>query len=192
MAKIFTPPFIVSYPNVFKPKFNKFSKKNEYTVQAIFPKGTDLSKLKALVQECIEVKWDKDPKKHPKKLQLPFKEQNSRAKPDEITGKTYLPEPYVEGGIYLDLMSEVKPGIKDPEGQDIVDPVDFYAGCIAVASINIFAYDKEVKQGVSFRMNNLFKRAEGTPITGRATAEEEYAQLKNETPATPDEVFGTA
>ena len=52
MSTINTPKFRVSYPNVFEPKLNDLSGQMEYSIEAIFPEGTDITVLKEAAQKA--------------------------------------------------------------------------------------------------------------------------------------------
>jgi hypothetical protein len=175
MASVITPKFRVSYPNVFKPKKNDLSGKEEFSIVALFPKGADLSKLKAAAQKAITDKWGPDKDKWPKNLRTPFRDQAEKVK--EVDGKRVLPPGHEEGGIFLNLKSSQKPGVVDQNVQDIIDTSQFYAGCWAVASVNAYAYDQKGNRGVSFGLGNIQKVADGDPLGNRARPEQEFAPI---------------
>lgn len=177
MANVMTPKFRVSYPNVFKPKKNQLSGKDEYSVVALFPKGTDLSVLQKAAKEAIEAKWGPDKAKWPKNLRNPFRDQGERAKEDEATGKLVLPAGYEEGAIYLNLKSSQRPGIVDQNVQDIIDESQFYAGCWARATVSCYAYDQAGNRGVAFGLGNIQKVAEGDPLGGRTRPQDDFAAI---------------
>ena len=70
-----TPRFRVSFPHVFEPqdvKKDDGSTKKEFSIVALFPKGTDLSALKAEANRAAKEKWGD---KIPKNLASPFRDQ---------------------------------------------------------------------------------------------------------------------
>lgn len=178
MANVMTPKFRVSYPNVFKPKRNELSGKDEYSIVALFPKGADLSDLQKAAREAIEAKWGPDKAKWPKKLRNPFRDQSERAKEDEVTGRKVLPQGYEEGAFYLNLKSSQRPGVVDQNVQDIIDESQFYAGCWARATVSCYAYDQAGNRGVSFGLGNIQKVAEGDPLGGRSRAQDDFAAIE--------------
>lgn len=192
--KVTTPKFRVSYPNVFKAKENPLSKKLEYSVVALFPKGADLSALKKAAQEVIETKWGKDKAKWPKGLRSPFRDQTEKAKIDEVTGKTVLPAGHEEGGIFITLKSPTKPGLVDENVQDIIEETQFYAGCWARASVNAYAYDNMGNRGVSFGLNNIQKVGDGDPLGGRTRPQDDFEAVDmpsaQGTNGSADDLFG--
>lgn len=175
---IITPEFRVSYPNVFKARYNDLSNKEEFSVVAVFPKGADLSKLKAAVEKAIVDKWGEDPKKHPKNLRLPFKNHEDRMK-ENAKGEEYLPAPFEEGGLYLNLKSNEKPQVVDKDVEPILDSSEFYAGCWAKASVGVYAYDHKVNKGVAIGLNHLQKVRDDEPLGGKTTAEMDFVPIKN-------------
>lgn len=178
---VMTPEFRVSYPHVFKPQKNDLNGKMEYSVVALFPKGADLSKLKAAATAALVKKWGADQSKWPDKLKSPFRDQAERAK--NVDGKKVLPLGYEEGAIFLTLKSEQRPGVVDQNVQDIIDDVDFYAGCFARATIRAFAYDQKGNRGVSFGLQNIQKTKDGDPLGGRTRASDDFSAVEGAAPS---------
>lgn len=164
-SNIKTPKFRVSYPSVFKPKFNELSKRDEYSIVALFPKDADLSPLKKAAEDAVKEKWGNDPKKWPKKLRLPFRDQAEKEK-DGV-----LPGGHEAGAIFLNLRSKNKPALVTSKNKEIVDikePKDFYAGCWAIASLSVYTYDQGGNVGVNFGLVNLFKVGDGDALSAAA------------------------
>jgi hypothetical protein len=178
MSTVMTPKFRVSFPNVFKPKKNELSGKDEYSVMALFPKDADLTSLKKAAQEAIEEKWGKDRNKWPQNLKTPFRDQGEKAKFDEASGKKVLPVGHVEGAIFMNLKSSQRPGVVDQNVQDMIVETDFYAGCWARATVSAYAYDQKGNKGVAFGLQNIQKVAEGEPLSGRLKAIDEFAPVE--------------
>ena len=176
MATVNTPHFRVSYPNVFKPKRNDLSGKDEYGLVALFKKGEDLSKLKAAAQKAITDKWGPDKNKWPANLRSPFRDQAERAK--DVDGKRILPAGHEEGAIFINLKSAQRPGVVDQNVEQIIDESQFYAGCYAIASVNAYAYDQKGNRGVSFGLGNVQKVKDGEPLGNRARPEQEFAPIQ--------------
>jgi hypothetical protein len=160
-TQVLTPEFRVAFPKVFKAERNDLNGKDEYSIVALFPKGADLSKLKAAAKAAAEKKWGADPKKWPKNLRDPFRDQGDREKVDDATGDTYLPAGYEAGAFYLNLKSTKRPGLVDAKVQDIIDETDFYGGCYARAQVNAYAYDANGNRGISFGLNHIQKLRDG-------------------------------
>lgn len=176
MSNIQTPVFRVSFPNVLKPKFNKLSNKEEYSVVALFPKGTNLDVLKKAAQEAIVEKWGSDQKKWPKNLRTPFRKQDEKATETDDGRKVY-PQGMEEGGIFINLKSMQRPGVVDQKVEDIISEADFYAGCYARASVSCYAYAQVGNAGVSFGLRNIQKVKEGDPLGSRTRAQDDFAPI---------------
>lgn len=175
MANVMTPHFKASYPNLLKPKRNDLNGKDEYSVTALFAKGTDLSALKKAAQDAIVAKWGADKTKWPQNLKSPFRDQAEKAK--FVDGKRILPAGHEEGAIFLTLKSSNKPGVVDEKVQDIIDEHTLYAGCTCRATVRPYAYDNKGNRGVAFGLQNIQKVADGDPLSGRAVAAEEFAPV---------------
>lgn len=175
MANVMTPEFRVSWPKVFKPELNKLNGKMEYSLVALFPKGADLSALKAAAQEAIIKKWGADKAAWPAKLKTPFRDQGEKEKLTD--GRLILPAGYEKGAIFITLKSTQKPGVVDASVQDIINEHEFYSGCWARATVNAFTYSQLGNMGVSFGLQNLQKTKEGEPLSGRMKAENEFAPV---------------
>lgn len=168
-----TPIFRVSYPNVFKPKFNSLSKKQEYSIQALFPKGTDLAPMKLAAAEACMKKWGVDKSKWPSNLKNPFRDQADRAK------NGVLPDGCEAGAIFCTFKSDSQPAIRDAANVSfITEPSKFYAGCYARAAVYAMAYDVNGGRGVTFLLNHLQFAKEGTPFSGRPPVEDAFAPIE--------------
>lgn len=173
MSNAVTPIFRVSYPNVFKPKYNSLSKKEEFSVQALFKKGEDLTKLKAAAQEACTKKWGADPKKWPANLKNPFRDQAERAKDGT------LPDGCEAGAIFMTFKSSTMPAIRDMANTSfITEPSKFYAGCFARASVFAMAYDVNGGRGVTFLLNYLQFAGDGVPFSSRPPVESAFAPIE--------------
>lgn len=172
-----TPIFRVSYPNVFKPRFNTLSKKNEFSLQALFPKGADLSALKKAAAAACEKKWGPNQATWPKNLKSPFKDQGDLAK----EGK--LAEGLEVGAIVMNYKSDSQPAIRDASNTSfITEPSKFYAGCFARASVFALAYDVNGGRGVTFLLNHLQFAKDGQPFTARPPVESAFQAIEGSDP----------
>lgn len=177
MAKTVTPVFRVSYPHLFKPQLNKLSNKEEYSLLALFPKNADLTKLRTLAKEAAEEKWGADQKKWPKKFRSPFRNHDEKLIENDDGSKSYPPG-YEQGGVFLTMKSKERPGVVDAQVQPILDPTEFYAGCYAVASVNVYAYDQAGNAGVAFGLGNVQKVKDGESLGGtRSKPENDFSPI---------------
>lgn len=160
-VKITTPEFRVSFPQVFEPKsFN--GGKEQYSLCMLFSKKTDLTALKKAMQEVIDAKWPEKNKRP--KLWNPLRDGDIE-KPER--------EEYQEV-IFANAKSLDKPGIVDPQRNQITSKEEFYAGCYARATIVVYPFDKPGNKGVAFGLNNIQKLRDGQPFSGRNSAENDF------------------
>lgn len=176
MANLITPKFRASYAHVFvpqpvtnddgSPKMANGVQVLEYSIMALFPKGADLSALKAAAAEAAKEKWGD---KIPVNLRSPFR----TTKQDGST-----PDALEEGGVFMNFKTKTKPGLVDATNQDIIDPVEFYSGCYCRASVRAYAYGgagTKVVPGVAFGLQNLQKLEDGEPLGAvRVKASKEF------------------
>ena len=164
---VITPEFRVSFPFVFRPqKAMEAGKDPKYAVTMLFPKGTDLSKLKAAANAVVAEKWGADKTKWPKGMRTPFRDQGEK----EFSG-------YEAGAIFVTATSKQRPGVVDAQVQDIIDESQFYAGCYARATIRAFAYDQAGNRGVAFGLQNIQKLRDGEPLGGRSRPQDDFEPL---------------
>jgi len=93
-------------------------------------------------------------------------------------GDTERPDdPAYAGCYFLNANSKQAPGIVDRSGMRIQDPSEFYSGCYGRASISFYAYNSNGNCGIACSLNNLQKLADGEPLSGRRSAEADFAGL---------------
>jgi hypothetical protein len=171
---VVTPTFRANFPALFEQKLNKLSNKMEYSVVAVFPKGTDLSALKKAAADAIAAKWP-DLAKRPKNLKNPFRKHEERK--NEETGA--MPEGYEEGGIFINLKSEKnKPQVVGPDKVEIRDESEIYSGVWMRASVKAYAYQHASgNAGVSFGLGNIQKVKDGDPLGSRTRAQDDFEPI---------------
>lgn len=170
--KVMTPEFRASFVHVFRPQ-DPFQAGGDpkYGLTMLFPKGADLSKVKAAAKAAIVEKWGPDKSKWPSNLRLPFRDQGEKA--DKFDG-------YEEGAIFINATSKMKPGLVDAQVNDIIDETEFYSGCYARATIRAFAYDTKGNRGVGFGLQNVQKLRDGDPLGGRTRPEDDFSPTEGE------------
>lgn len=189
MESTMTPTFRMSYPNVFTPRKNELSGKDEYGTVCLFEKGENLSKLEALCRAAMEKKWGKDQTQWPKPIRSPFRDQGEKAK--MVDGKRVLPAGHVDGAIFINLKSSQRPGVVDQNVQRVIDESQIYAGCYARATITAYAYEQKGNRGVAFGLVNLQKVKDGEPLSGRNQPEADFVPVEGagETATTASGLF---
>lgn len=183
MAKnVNTPEFRASFPALLKAEINKLNGKNEFTVTALFPKGADLSVLKAAAKDVMAEKFGPDSTKWPTLANNPFKDQGERTVKNKDgtvlvgpDGKPVLQPGCEAGAIYMTFKSNetLPPGVVDANVQDIINPAEIYNGMYGRASVRAFYYPKVptpgIKPGISFGLQNFQKTRDGEPLGGGRT-----------------------
>lgn len=174
-----TPEFRVSYAHVFSPQKNDLNGEMEYSIVAIFPKGTDLAPMKAAAQAVLTEKFGADQAKWPTNLRNPFRKCSERWKNEN--GKQIVPAGYEDGeAIFVSMKSKAKngkPAVVDASVEPIIEPSAFYSGCFALASANPYYYDQKGNRGISFGLNNVQKVRDGEPLGGRASAQADFKPI---------------
>jgi hypothetical protein len=182
MSNVLTPKFRASYAYVFvaqpvtnpdgTPKLKDGVQVREFCITALFPLGEDMSALKAAAAAAVKERWGDNP---PAKLRSPFRTEKEDGS---------LPDGLEAGAFYMKFKTTQKPGLVDARNQDIIDPVEFYSGCYARASVRPYAYGgpgTKFPAGVSFGLQNLQKLADGEPLGGvRVKASDEFEAVATE------------
>lgn len=162
-GKLMSPNFRVAWPHVFDfDPFELESGKQKYTMEMLFEMDKIekdeaqrklFDDLTAAIKGVVKEEWGDD---IPKNLHIPLKDGTERG---------------YEGNIKCcKVKSKEKPGIVDSDVKDIIDRNDFYAGCYARATINIFTYNyKNANMGVGIGLNHIQKISDGEPLTGGRT-----------------------
>lgn len=176
---VITPEALACYAHVWKarPALNpKPGQEPQYSITLVFPKNTDLSKLRHAATLAAQKRWGA---KMPAGLRSPFR-KGDEARPDD---------PLFKGCMFITARTVSKPGIVDRNVQPILDEMDFYSGCKCKASVYAMAYDQAGNKGVSFLLNNIQKTADGTRLSGRKRAEDEFDALEGGEEGDEDEPF---
>lgn len=186
-----TPRFRASWPKLFKAEKNDLNGKNEFSVVAIFPLGTDLSALKKACSEAVKKKF-KDVK--PPNLRSPFRKCSEKWKEvtDEATGqtKTVKPNGFEDGdAIWITFKTENRPGVVDANVQDILEERQLYAGCWCIAQVNAGAYGQKGNNGVSLYLNHVQKVADGDPLGSQTKPSDAFVPVASAGVESAEDVF---
>lgn len=170
-TKVITPECRLSYPNLFEPRKNDLSGKDEYSAVLLFKMGEDLSALKRAMAAACEKKWGPDKSKWPT---AKFKNPTLRDQGERRGDDGAMPAGYEEGAIFVNVKSKDAPGVVDQRVQKILDPAEIYAGCWVRASLNAYAYDVKGNCGVSFGLLNVQKVRDGEAIGTRSAPDQDF------------------
>lgn len=171
MSKVPTTPVgRVSFPDVFEPTQVNGAGDFKYRMKLVFD-PTDpataegLEKLRAEVEAAAAKKW---PSGKPKKFHDPLQDGDESGRP-EYAGMVTL---------QLTAKDNRPPQVVDQQVRNI-DPKsgNFYSGCYAKCSYNVYAWEYMNKGGVSFGLGNIQKVGDGEPFDGRTKAEDDFEPI---------------
>jgi hypothetical protein len=175
----------LSYPHLFKPQpALEEGGDPKYNCNLLFPLGADLELLFDAAKATAIERWGDKAKTM--KLAMPFKKQDEKRRDDGT-----LPDEYTPGALLIVPTSTNAPKIVGPNLSPITSERDIKAGDWVLATIRPFAYDKGVKKGVSFGLQNIQKICDGEPLGGGySDPAEEFEVIDGST--NPADVFAEA
>ena len=160
-----------SYVNVWEPKSIQGSEP-KYSVSLIIPKDDQktVKKIRAAIQAAYtegESKLKGNGKSVPplKAIKTPLRDGDIDRPDDEAYANAY----------FLNANSKNAPGIVDADRQPILDQNEVYSGCYGRASISFYAFNSNGNRGIACSLNHLQKFADGEPLGGRTSAEQDFA-----------------
>ena len=172
--RVMTPPFRVSFPNVFKPRAAFDGQEATYNLQMLFPKdeagypeelkrfGTDLKTVKKAMAKAVKEKWGDNKPNFKHKVIRDGAEKNLDEYKDMF---------------FINAKSKFKPGIVDRQNEEIIDPSEFYAGCWARATVNVYTYDGKFGAGVSLGLQNLQFLKDDESFSGKRNAKDDFEAI---------------
>lgn len=161
---ISTPVFRLAFPNVFAPRTNELSGKEEYSFVMLFPKTADISAVKAAIAKAAKTTFPAlfpAGAKWPDSLRKPIGDGDEKA---AEWGEEF------RGCWYIRASSQFKPAVVDQHGQDLLEESALYSGCYARAAISPYAYEKKGNKGVSVGFSGVQFVRDGEPTGGGAAA----------------------
>lgn len=164
-TKVVTGKVRFSYANVWEPKsINGGDEK--YSVSLIIPK----SDTKAIneIKDAIEVAKQEGKAKFggkiPANLKLPLRDGDVDRPDDEAYKDSY----------FINANSKERPQVVDKNVKPILDQNEVYSGCYGRASITFYAFNQNGNKGIACGLGNLQKLADGEPLSGRSSAEDDF------------------
>lgn len=164
------------WPYVFEKRTNEEGEdKYEVLLQIPYANKKAIATFNDAVDEAIERGYsgelsDKSTFKKGTKesaLKLPLKDGEDKA--DEDYAELF------DGYMYATAKTTRRPTILDENGQQILDPEEFYSGAIGAVSVTVFPYNNR-SQGVGVQLNHIMKLDDGERIGGGAiSAEDAFA-----------------
>lgn len=167
-TKVITGKVRFCYVNVFEPTAMNEGDTPKYSVCLIISKDdtATLDKIHKAIEvakQAGKAKLADKNGKIPMNIKLPLRDG------DEERGD----DPAFENSYFINANSTRKPSIVDKNLEPIMSKDEFYSGCYGRASINFYAFNVSSK-GIAAGLNNLQKLADGEPLAGGPTAEEDF------------------
>lgn len=171
--KVISPEGTAAFPHLFTPHSFEAGKDPNFSLILVFPEGTDLTEIKQTCARAAVKKFgDRDKVKamlSKGQLRMPWRD-----------GSEYSDygDPFLPGSTFITIKSNQAPGVVNEYAKPIMNEMDFYAGCKARASFLCWGYDSMGNKGVTLLLNNVQKMSDGTRLSGRSRAEDEFEPVK--------------
>ena len=167
-TKVVTGEVRFSYAHVFEPASIEGSEP-KYSVSILIDKNDKktLSRVKAAIEAAKQAGLSKFGGKIPANLKLPLRDGDTEREDDEVYASKY----------FINANAKTKPGLVDKGGNPIIDTTEFYSGCYGHASVTFYAFNTSGNKGIACGLNNLMKTRDGEMLGGRASAEDDFADL---------------
>jgi len=170
-CRIVTPAFRVAFPNVFKP--SGFRGGNlKYSLVMLFKKEQDLKEIKKALKSAKIMEWGANPRNWPENIAMPITDGDSP--------KTSAYDGF-KGcwAIKASSSAEAKPSVVDyPGSNPIIDPSEFYPGCVARAQIFARVWEfpeKSGRFGIQFILDHVQKLKDAKPFGSKKAAKDVFA-----------------
>lgn len=174
MKKIITGKVRGSYVNIFKPRYNELSNKEEYSMVALIPK-TD-KKTVEKIKRIVDLKRvEKFGQKMPVNFRHPLRDGDAEKEGD----------PAYKNHYFVTLKSSTKVGIVDWRLEDVLDPSAFLSGDYCRVSMIPYSYDVSGNRGVGFGLGNIQVLEKGEPLASHSRPEDDFEEWE-EIEATSD------
>ena len=165
-STLITPKGRLSFPSLLRPDTGGQYSDDKFKGTLLFDKKDPavMESLKALNAACKKVAEEAFGKGV--KVDMPFRDGNEKADKNEAYRDT----------IMITAKSKYKPDVvsTDPNVH-LTEDHEIYGGCYCRFSVIAFSYSQGKNRGVSLRLNNVQKLADGEPFGGtRSNATEEF------------------
>ncbi len=178
----------LSYVSVFEPKNNPDGTPGKYGLVALVPKDNTalVDEIKTAIRAAFEAAI---PTKFGGTAPAKGKWKNPLRDGDE----DYPEDENYAGCYYINCSSKIKPGVVkfNPTGNPkfiaITDPQEVYSGCYGHVAVNFYGYSASGNKGVSAGLNNVLKSKEGPHLSGHASAEADFGDIKPSSAPVPTE-----
>jgi len=159
-----------SFVNIFKPRFNALSSREEFSMMLLIPKSDSatVEKIEGAIETAKLERWNDKP---PKNLREPLKDGDDETQIPESAEPGELP---YASHYFMNVKSTTKPGIVDADLNTVIDENSFRSGDYCKVSLQSYSYDKKGNRGVSFGLNNVQVLRKGEPLGGRSRPENDF------------------
>lgn len=175
--KVILPPALGNYAAIFKPRAFE-DQAPKFSIVLTWPKD-EKEKLKPVVEAIVAAaksKWGDEAVALLKggKLKNPLRDGDTET---DGEGKPRFPGCFF---MTASASADRPPQIVDAKVQPIFEEGEAYSGCTFRASVNLFVFEKKGNRGVAVGLNNLQVVKKGPRLDGRKSAEQDFAEFKEE------------
>ena len=171
-TKVITGELILSYPHLFEAYANQPGQTPKFSVTLLIPKTDTATRAKidaAIQQASLEGTSKTWNGVKPPMVATPIHDGDGTRPSD---GSEFPEE--CKGHWVMTASSKQQPQVVDAALNPIMNQSDIYAGVKARVSINFFAYNFNGRKGIGCGLNNVQKLREGTPLTSRSSADDDF------------------
>lgn len=181
MSKLITPEFRGSFVHILEPHAPKAApgeaqQKARYQITIPLAKDHKFwEEVRQLVTETATAKWGKIPPK----MKSPIKDGDAEGR-DEFVGK-----------LTVQATSKNKPDIVDKNLKPIMDAGEIYSGAWYRCSLRAYAWEHPTGgKGVSIALDNVMKVKDDEALSGRTSADNDFAGLASGGNETDEDLLG--
>jgi len=171
-TKVITGKIRMSFVNVFKPRAHTAGAEEKYSVTILLPKTdvTTKANIDAAIQAAIAQGKEKWNGVVPPNVPNPIRDGDGLKQDGTPFGSECKGHWVFTASAKVDY----KPEVIDQYYQPVLDQSEIYSGCYGRISVNFFPYFFAGKKGVGCGLNNVQKLSDGEPLSGRASAAEDF------------------
>lgn len=169
-TKVITGKVRFSYLHVWEPTAISEGGEKKYSASLIIPKSDTktVEAIKAAIQNALKAGVGKFGGKIPQVYKNPLRDGDAERPDDEV----------YKGAFFVNANCKTKPGVVNAMRKPIENEDELYSGCYGYASLTFYAFNTNGNKGVACGLNNLMKVADGEPLGGRSTAENDFANIE--------------
>lgn len=169
-TKVITGKVRFSYLHVWEPAAISEGGEKKYSASLIISKSDNktVEAVKTAIQNALKAGVGKFGGKIPSVYKNPLRDGDAERPDDEA----------YKGAYFVNANCKTKPGVVNAMRKPIESEEELYSGCYGYASITFYAFNTNGNKGIACGLNNLMKIADGEPLGGRATAENDFADIE--------------